>query len=253
MTRRRYNPRVIARVFVPEATASGERRLVPADDAGHLLRVLRLGTGAAVRVFDGRGHEWDAVITATTRHEVTVEIGAARAAAPETRVRYTLAVAVLKGDGTDDVIRDAVMLGVDAIRPFLSSRTEVRAAALGRGQRAERWRRIAVASAKQCGRAVIPVIHDVVDAGTVLAADGAAMRLLLAEPSAAGGGRRLDDLAAPATVTLAVGPEGGWSGEEVTTATVAGWQPITIGGRVLRAERAPIVALAACQAVWSDW
>lgn len=243
---------MIARVLVPAAANEGDVLDVPADEAGHLVRVLRLGPGAAVRVFDGRGHEWDATLRATTKQGAVVELGAARAAAPEPHVRYTLAVAVLKGDGTDDVVRDAVMMGVQAIRPFVSSRTEVRAAALERAHRRERWERVAVASAKQCGRAVLPVIHDVVDLSAVLAADGDALRLLLVEPAVAVTAARLRDIAAPQAVSLAIGPEGGWTAEEADRAVAAGWQPLTLGARVLRAEAAPLAALAACQAVWSD-
>ena len=225
---------------------------VPADEAGHLVRVLRLGPGAAVRVFDGRGHEWDATLRTTTKQAAVVELGAARDAAPEPRVRYTLAVAVLKGDGTDDVVRDAVMMGVQAIRPFVSARTEVRAAALERAHRRERWERVAVASAKQCGRAMLPVIHDVVDMSTLLAYDVDALRLLLVEPAVAVTPARLSAIAAPQAVSLAIGPEGGWTVEEAERAVAAGWQPLTLGARVLRAEAAPLAALAACQAVWSD-
>ncbi len=243
---------MIARVLVPAATHEGERLEVPADEAQHLLRVLRLGPGAAVRVFDGRGHEWDATIRQTTKQRAEVELGTVRVTAPETRIRYTLAVAVLKGDGTDQVVRDAVMLGVTAIRPFVSARSEVGVAALARAHRRERWERIAVASAKQCGRAVVPVVHEVVELATAMTADQAALRLLLAEPAVAGPATTLSAIPAPAAVSLAIGPEGGWTNEEVAAATSAGWRVLRLGGRVLRADAAPTVALAACQAVWMD-
>jgi 16S rRNA (uracil1498-N3)-methyltransferase len=239
-------------VLVPAAAREGEVLEVPADEAGHLVRVLRLGPGAAVRVFDGRGHEWDATLRATTKHGAVVALGAKRASAPEPRVHYTLAVAVLKGDATDDVVRDAVMMGVQAIRPFVSARTEVRAAALERAHRRERWERVATASAKQCGRAVLPVIHEVADLSAVLASDGDALRLLLVEPGVGGTAAQPRDLAEPRAVSLAIGPEGGWTADEAASAVGAGWQPLRLGGRVLRAEAAPLVALAACQAVWSD-
>lgn len=243
---------MIARVLVPAAVREGDVLDVPADEAGHLVRVLRLSPGASVRVFDGRGQEWESTLRVTTKHGAVVELGAARPAAPEPRVRYTLAVAVLKGDGTDEVVRDAVMMGVQVIRPFISARTEVRAAALERAHRRERWERVAVASAKQCGRAVLPVIHEVVDLSTLLAGDGDALRLLLVEPAVAATAARLRDIAAPQAVSLAIGPEGGWTAEEADSAVAAGWQPLTLGARVLRAEAAPLAALAACQAVWSD-
>ncbi len=243
---------MIARVLVPSAAREGERIDVPDDEASHLVRVLRLAAGAPVRVFDGRGQEWEATLREATKQRATVELGARCAAAPETRIRYTLAVAVLKGDGTDEVVRDAVMLGVTAIRPFVSARSEVGAAALARGHRRERWTRIAVASAKQCGRAVVPEIHEVADMVTALAADRSALRLLLVEPAVAAAATTLGALAAPSAVSLAIGPEGGWTRDEVASAVAVGWQPLRLGGRVLRAETAPTVALAACQAVWAD-
>lgn len=129
---------------MPAAALEGDRLEVPADEAQHLVRVLRLGPGAAVRVFDGRGHEWDATLCEATKQRAAVELGTARAAVPETRIRYTLAVAALKGDGTDQVVRDAVMLGVTAIRPFVSARTEVSMAALTRAHRRERDRKSVV-------------------------------------------------------------------------------------------------------------
>ncbi len=243
---------MIARVLVPAASHEDERLEVPADEAQHLLRVLRLGPGAAVRVFDGRGHEWDATIRQTTKQRVEVELGTGRVSAPETRIRYTLAAAVLKGDGTDQVVRDAVMLGVTAIRPFVSARSEASVAALARGHRRERWERIAVASAKQCGRAVVPAIHEVVDVATAMMADPAALRLLLAEPAMAVPATTLSAIPAPTEASLAIGPEGGWTNAEVAAATSAGWRVLRLGGRVLRADAAPAVALAACQAVWMD-
>jgi len=243
---------VIARVLVPSADREGERIDLPDDEAQHLVRVLRLAAGASVRVFDGRGHEWEATLREATKQRATVELGARRAAAPETRIRYTLAVAVLKGDGTDAVVRDAVMLGVAAVRPFVAARSEIGSAALARAHRRERWERIAVASAKQCGRAVVPEIHDVVDLATALATDRSALRLLLVEPAVTAAPGTLGALSAPAAVSLAIGPEGGWTADEVALALDAGWQPLRLGGRVLRAEAAPTVALAACQAVWAD-
>ena len=86
----------------------------------------------------------------------------------ELGVRLTLVVSVLKGDKMDDVVRDAVMLGVTSIRPVVSERSEIGLAAMARSSRIARWQRIAVASAKQCGRAVVPPILDAVPLDSVL-------------------------------------------------------------------------------------
>ena len=245
-----YNPHVIPRVYAPDATAVGATIALGEDEAGHLVRVRRLGVGAEVRVFDGRGHEWRGTIRTASKAAATVALEAATTPVTEARIAYTVALAALKADGTDEAVRDAVMLGAAAIRPFVSARSETTLAALERGRRAERWGRIAVASAKQSGRAVVPPVHAPVAFETLLR-DTSATRLLLVEP-ACGEGVAIGDVAAPAAVTLAIGPEGGWTPAEVDAARAAGWIAVRLGGRILRAESAPAVAVAACQAVWRD-
>jgi 16S rRNA (uracil1498-N3)-methyltransferase len=247
-----YNPPVIPRVFAPGADRAGAAVVLDGDEAAHLTRVRRLGVGAAVRVFDGAGHEWHGTIRDAVKGRVTVGLDRAAEAAPEPRIAYTVALAVLKGDATDEAVRDAVMLGAAAIRPFVAARSEVSLAVLERARRVARWTRVAVASAKQCGRAVVPPIHGPVSFEAVVADSPGTCRLLLVEPAALPAAQAIADVGAPEAATLAIGPEGGWTPDEVALAVAAGWVPVSLGGRVLRATSAPIVALAACQAVWRD-
>ena len=241
------------RVYAPDAEVGTSRRVgLPSDEAEHVTRVLRLGAGASLRVFDGRGHEWQATVAEATRAGVVVTLDAPVTAATETRVRYTLAHAVLKGDGTDDVVRDAVMMGVTTLQPMVSTRSEISLSALTRSRRVARWERIAVASAKQAGRAVVPCIEPPRPWADVVSTVHEGVKLLLLEPSAAAPAKALTQVEAPLAVTLAVGPEGGWTPEEVEAAVAGGWWPVRLGGRTLRAAATPIVALAACQAVWRD-
>ncbi len=243
---------VVVRVLVPEAARSGVVVALPEDEAAHVTRVLRLALGDALRVFNGRGGEWHATICARSRAGVSVELAEPAAPSLEPRIRYTLALAALKGDGTDEAIRDGVMMGVAEVRPFVSARTIVSATALERAHRVERWRRVAVSAAKQCGRAVVPPIADVRDLATVLAEPSVHPRILLVEPEVRRPLPGLADVPAPAEVILAIGPEGGWTAEEVGAAESAGWLLVSLGGRTLRAANAPLAAMAACQAVWRD-
>ena len=114
-----------ARFFAPAAGVPGDRILLPVDEAEHLTRVLRLSSGDRVRVFNGRGAEFEAVVDAADREGVRLTIGAPCVPAPEPRVAITLAQAVLKGDKMDDVVRDAVMMGVAAIHPIVTARSEI--------------------------------------------------------------------------------------------------------------------------------
>lgn len=237
---------------MPDASAPGEQLALPPDEAAHVSRVLRLAAGDSLRVFNGRGGEWTATITEGARSSVTVALTAVATPAREPRVRYTVALALLKGDGTDEAIRDAVMMGAALVRPFAAAHGEVSLTAALRGHRLERWRRVAVASAKQCGRAVVPEVVAPVAFSAIAVAAAAELRLLLVEPSALSATVTMADLPAPAAVTVAIGPEGGWSPDELALAGREGWVLASLGGRTLRATSAPLAALAACQAVWRD-
>src|ERR1044071_8552307 len=152
-----------ARFHAPDAERPGDVVTLPPDESEHLTRVLRLKAGAPVRAFNGRGGEFDAVVDRAGKDAVRIRVGSARTAVREAQVAVTLAQAVLKGDKMDAVVRDAVMMGVAAIQPVVTARSEVTLQSLIRGKRQERWARIAVSSAKQCGRAVVPVFLDPLD------------------------------------------------------------------------------------------
>lgn len=244
---------MVPRLYVPSLSPDARVLSLPPDEAAHLVRVLRVKPGWAVRIFDGRGSEREARVTRVGRHEVVVEVGERITPAAECRVRVILAQAVLKGDKTDDVIRDAVMMGVAGVQPLLTARADVPAAAFTRGGRIERWRRIAIASAKQCGRAVVPEIHLPRSLPECLAVHRCDVRVLLVEPSAAA---RLPDVAGlalePSSALVLVGPEGGWTTDEVAAAVDAGCVAVTLGPRTLRADATSLVALAVLQHHWGD-
>jgi 16S rRNA (uracil1498-N3)-methyltransferase len=220
---------------------------LPQDEAAHLVRVLRLAAGDRIRVFNGRGDEWWATVDDAGKRNVTVRLHEKSAPAREARVPTTLAVALLKGDKMDHIVRDAVMLGVTAVQPLVTARTEIAAV---RGDRTARWQRIAVSSAKQCGRAVVPQVHPVAPLDEVLGAVQDAV--MLVEPSTGIAAKALRDLPAVEQVTLIVGPEGGWTEPELKTAVASGATLLTLGPRTLRAEAVPIVALTALRVHWED-
>jgi 16S rRNA (uracil1498-N3)-methyltransferase len=148
----------IPRFYAPDAAETGATVRLSADEAHHLTRVLRFGIGDVVTVFDGAGREWSARVAATSRGATIVELFAPTTPAAEPPVRVTLAVGLLKGDQMNAVVRDATMLGAAAIVPMATAHVAV----AGRGRQSqaavERWQRVAVASAKQSGRAVVPSI-----------------------------------------------------------------------------------------------
>jgi 16S rRNA (uracil1498-N3)-methyltransferase len=250
---------VNARFYVPGASGGGQIIALSEDEAQHLTRVLRLTEGAPISVFDGRGREFQAVVEKTGKTEVLVAVGPQqKPPAAEPRVGVTLVQAVLKGDKMDDVIRDAVMMGVFAIQPTVTARTEIKLSALVKGRRQERWQKIAISSAKQCGRATVPEILAPCEFALIPPALGDMALpgpvLLLVEPSATIMAVAVHDLepAPPGQAMVIVGPEGGWSPEEIeATATVC--LPVTLGARTLRADAMAVVALSALFTIWKEF
>jgi 16S rRNA (uracil1498-N3)-methyltransferase len=243
---------VNARFYAPAAGDGVGRLELPEEEATHLSRVLRLKSGDAVSVFNGAGDEFTAVVEEVGKARVTVQLQARLTPRAESPVALTLAQAVLKGDKMDDVVRDAVMMGVTIIQPLVTVRSEVTLATLAHGGRRERWQRVAIASAKQCGRAVVPAIavprgFDDEDAIAALPTP----RFMLVEPGAYAAHAAVHALAdgCPAAATVIVGPEGGWTPEEVERGLVRA-HPLTLGHLTLRADAVPTVALTALLTHW---
>ena len=241
------------RFYAPAFTNEGVVDL-PDDEAQHLSRVLRLKAGEAIAIFDGQGHEALAHVASVTSRRVSVRVVEPRAAAPEPRVAVTLAQALLKSDKMDRVIRDAVMLGVAAVQPFVGRRTDVPFKAVSRGGRQDRWDRTVISSVKQCGRAVVPPVHETKEFGALLQSVAGQTRLMFVEP---GAGQHVADMTSlegqrPSSAILLVGPEGGWDPQEVADAAAAGVTLLSFGGRVLRADAAAAAVIPVLRYIWRD-
>lgn len=241
------------RFHVPGINAATERVELPENEAEHLVRVLRLGVGDEVDVFDGAGTLWRAEVVQAGKKSATVRRIEELEPAAELHVHLTLVISVLKGDKVDDVVRDAVMLGVTSIKPVISERSETSMAAMARGSRIARWQRIAVASAKQCGRAVVPPIHAAAPLEWYWSERTDATRVMCVEPSAAlGEVISVQRVPKASAVDLIVGPEGGWSVAEVAAAHDSGAILMSLGGRTLRADAVPIIAMTALLTSWGE-
>jgi 16S rRNA (uracil1498-N3)-methyltransferase len=238
------------RFHVPEA-APGARVSLPDHSAHHAREVLRLGAGASVRIFDGRGSEFEAVLETVTRKGVEARLGGRVTARPDSPLRLVLAMAPLKGDRMELVIQKATELGVSEIRPVVTARTDAAARPALRGSRQERWDKVASGAAEQCGRAVVPDVAPTSTLDRFLAEPFDGLKLLLLEtpgvPSLASRA-----LAVPSAVLLLLGPAGGWEPAEAERITAAGFTSASLGPRILRAETAAIAAVALAQALWGD-
>ena len=240
----------LARFHLPEA-APGGRVSLPEWSAHHAREVLRLRAGELIRVFDGRGAEFEATLDRVTRHEVHARIGPAVSPRPESPLRITLALSPLKGDRMELVVQKATELGVVALRPVVTFRTDAAARPALRGTRQERWEKVASGAAEQCGRAVVPDVAATVALDVLVAEPFDGRRVLLLETP---GRPPLDSLfpEPPVDLLLLVGPAGGFEPAEVDKLLAAGFLAAALGPRVLRSETAAVAAVAVAQATWGD-
>jgi 16S rRNA (uracil1498-N3)-methyltransferase len=237
----------LPRFYAPDLDPAKRDTVLPPDESHHLVRVLRLVSGDEIIVFDGRGRACRARVERADRNAATVVMVEAVQSAPESLVPVTLVQSVLKGDKMDGVVRDATMAGVWGIAPVVTERTQVGLASLDRAHAQDRWRRVAIASAKQCGRGRLPVIDQPRSLRDWLAGPARGLRLLLVEPSAEGHDARsmrtVLSAGRPEMVSCVVGPEGGWSSEERKSAVEAGCVAVTLGSMTLRADAVGLVAI----------
>ena len=220
--------------------------LVLPDAAARHAHVLRLQPGAAATLFDGRGGEWSARIASMGRREVTVDVLAHDGIERELPLAVTIALAMPAGERMDFVVEKATELGAAAIQPLLAERSVLRLAGERAAKRVAHWQAIAVAACEQCGRNRVPVVQPVQGLRDWLAglgAPGRERRWLLGWAEAKPFASMLDVDRAP-TLVLS-GPEGGLSDDEEAAARLRAFVPVTLGARVLRADTAPLAALAA--------
>jgi 16S rRNA (uracil1498-N3)-methyltransferase len=236
------------RFFMNAQSLQHEPILLDASETRH-AQVRRLAAGSTVVVFDGAGVSHLAKVERISRRAVELTLlQRLPDRSGESPLDMTLAVALLKADKLDTVIEKATELGVSRVMLFASRYSLGRPSAA----RLARWRQIAIAAAKQCERTVIPRIEGPLDLTTVLR-EPASCRLLLWEDGDSGQAADLASISlAPTSLTLLVGPEGGFAADEVAAARTSGWLPITLGPRILRAETAAIAATALCQHLWGD-
>lgn len=238
------------RIHVSGPLAAGVPLALPPGTSRH-LQVLRLQPGDAVRLFDGRGGEWEATIARMGRQVVEVTPGSHHAIERELPRAVTLAVGMPANDRMDDLVEKAVELGVAAIQPLVCERAVLRL----QGERAERrqahWQAVAVAASEQCGRNRIARIEPVRACAewlNGLAADASpaapGLRAVLSLRDAVPWAQALAG-ASDAPCCFLSGPEGGLTEAEEAAARAAGFRPVSLGPRVLRADTAPLAALAA--------
>jgi 16S rRNA (uracil1498-N3)-methyltransferase len=228
--------------------------VIKGAEAGHINRVLRMGPGVRVLLMDAEGFRCEAVIESADRHEVHLRIERTLAPPQPSPIEITLCQALLKSQSMDFVIQKTSELGVHHVQPFYSERTVVKIQRERVHARLKRWQGIAVSAAKQADRLRPAEVHEPRSFAEVvnLAQTTGVLKIILHEKE----GRDLKSLlrSTPEAnrITGMVGPEGGFPPDEVKAAREAGFLPIYLGRRILRAETAALTLVAILQYEWGD-
>lgn len=222
------------RFYHPSPPHDGRARL-EGDEARHLARVLRAKPGDGVTLFDGRGNAWTARVASVGRDVVDLDVGEALPANDSPRSSVTIAVALPKGDRQKWLVEKLAELGVEALVPLVTARGVAEATDSARA----RLERGVIEACKQCGRDRLMTIGAAATLPETIAAAASGTTILLADPA----GEPLDTPASGAALVL-VGPEGGFTPEEVAVATAAGARRVRLARHVLRIETAAIAAAA---------
>lgn len=215
----------------------GTTATLAGNEAHHLLHVMRAKPGLKLVLFDGQGGEYEAEVTQCQRSTVELSLGPKNAIERELPFDFTLAVALPKGDRQRWLVEKSVELGVTRLIPLRTKRSVV-----GSEQASSKLERYIIEASKQCGRNRLMQLASPKSFAELLGQQESPIRIL-AHP----GGSQLSELRPNSTENrcLAIGPEGGFTEEEVAQANTAGWQTIGLGSRILRLETAAIALAAA--------
>jgi len=237
----------LTRVYVDTELAAERAVDLPKPVAQHLLKVLRLRMGAPVVLFNGDGNDYPGVLESN----VQVRLSAAIPGVAPAPIPLTLAQGLCRGERMDLVLQKATELGVSAIEPLNTQRSEVRLKPDRLPKRMSHWQQVIASACEQSGRSELPALHAPMNLPewlAQLAPDPAQCRLVL-DPT---GDKQLSQLNRPSAVLAVVGPEGGFEDKEIALLASQGFQRLTLGPRVLRTETAGPALLAAAGALWGD-
>jgi len=242
----------LTRVFVEQKLISGKGVGLPEQAGLHLTRVLRLGEGAPVTLFDGSGGEYAGTLERDGK-KIWARVGTHSAIERESPLAVTLIQGVARGERMDLIIQKATELGVTRIVPVFAERSVVKVDANKGARKLEHWRSIAISACEQCGRNRVPDVTEPAPLGDAVRAleAGSACYLLAAgaQDSLATAVRR--DIGKP--VVLMIGPEGGLADAERDFAGAHGFTACSMGPRTLRTETAGLAALAILQTIAGDF
>lgn len=215
----------------------------------HLIKVLRMNTGDALRVFNGNGNEYNAVIDSAGKKQAVIRVIEISGTDPDTTLSLHLGQVISKGDRMDFTIQKATELGITDITPLWSERCDVKLKGERLEKKLEHWRKVAISACEQCGRNRIPVVHAPVSFSEWAEQTNASRKFILHTRNQ----KPLSEGNQPDSIALLVGPEGGFTDDEVDHCIRQDFTGLTLGPRILRTETAALAALSVFQFQWGDF
>ena len=238
----------IPRIFIHQPLSANTSVVLSEDQSHYLNKVLRMQVGRELIAFDGKGGEYNAEIIEITKKAVTIQTREFQNINKESPLNLTLAIGVSRGERMDWVLQKATELGVTQIVPLITERTEVKLGGERSDKKMEHWQQILISACEQCQRNLLPNLTEPKTLDDWITTASADKKFVLHHRDNKG----LPEKATLNSVCLLIGPEGGLSDEEIQKAVSHGFDPLTLGPRVLRTETAPVAAISLVQYLWGD-
>lgn len=242
----------VPRVYFDGPLALGASVNLDKAQSHYLGSVLRLKVGRDAVLFNGRGGEYLCSVVDVARNQVTLDVRSYTDIDRESKLGLTLQIALSKGDRFEWALQKATELGVTRIQPIISERTEVKLTDDRLHKKVAHWRGVVRSACEQSGRTTLPELEFPQSFSDILlcAESSSSSLKLILDPLDGLSVRELPDTA---DILLAVGPEGGFSEQEIDSAKKAGYRSLNMGPRILRTETAPLAAISAIQSLFGDW
>lgn len=240
----------IPRIYINAELSENQTLTLPDTSFQHLCKVLRLKSDHPLRVFNGQGGQYHATLCDVEKRTANIAIGAFEALDNESAVKVTIGQTLSRGERMDYAIQKSVEAGVFAIQPLLSERCEVKLEDKRMEKRLTHWQQVAISAAEQCGRGLVPIVYPPIELTEWVENCNDMLKFTLHHHSAKP--IKQFELPSQKQIALLIGPEGGLTENEVQHSEKQGFNPITLGPRVLRTETAPVVALSVIQTLWGD-
>lgn len=239
----------VPRIYQPQPLAINQQLNLDEDGAAHIGKVLRMGSGEHISLFNGDGNDYLAEIVDAGKKSVTVKVLSCEANPSESPLNLHLGQVISRGDRMEFTIQKSVELGVNTITPLFSDRCGVKLTGERLEKKIQQWQKIVISACEQSGRSQVPIVRPAMDLQEWCSEPTSALKLNL-HPRAAHGINGLD--LSHTRVRLLIGPEGGLSAEEIAMTETYQFTDVLLGPRVLRTETASLTAITALQLRFGD-